>query len=114
MPWPSISASFGTYRRSITAPSGSGWNAPTSGCRLGLRAGFFPETNGAAKRHRIPPHIAEEAAAPMTSFTINGKPVKVDADPKTPLLLVIRDMVGLTGTKFGCGGGFCGACTVHL
>ena len=50
----------------------------------------------------------------MTSFTINGKPVKVDADPKTPLLWVIRDMVGLTGTKFGCGGGFCGACTVHL
>ena len=50
----------------------------------------------------------------MTSFTVNGKPVKVDTDPKTPLLWVIRDMIGLTGTKFGCGGGFCGACTVHL
>jgi isoquinoline 1-oxidoreductase alpha subunit len=50
----------------------------------------------------------------MTSFTVNGKPVTVDADPKTPLLWVIRDQIGLTGTKYGCGGGFCGACTVHL
>ena len=50
----------------------------------------------------------------MASFTVNGKPVTIDADPKTPLLWVIRDEIGLTGTKFGCGGGFCGACTVHL
>lgn len=50
----------------------------------------------------------------MVSFTVNGKGVSVDADPKTPLLWVIRDYIGLTGTKFGCGGGFCGACTVHI
>src|SRR5258708_35751630 len=50
----------------------------------------------------------------MASFTVNEKPVTFEADPKTPLLWVIRDEIGLTGTKFGCGGGFCGACTVHL
>ena len=50
----------------------------------------------------------------MTSFVLNDRPVSVEADPKTPLLWVIRDVFGLTGTKFGCGGGFCGACTVHI
>jgi aerobic-type carbon monoxide dehydrogenase small subunit (CoxS/CutS family) len=40
--------------------------------------------------------------------------VQVDADPETPLLWVLRDHLNLVGTKFGCGGGFCGACTVHL
>src|SRR3982751_5822837 len=50
----------------------------------------------------------------MVSFTLNDKPVSVDADPNTPLLWVIRDHVGLTGTKYGCGAGLCGACTVHL
>jgi isoquinoline 1-oxidoreductase subunit alpha len=50
----------------------------------------------------------------MASFTVNGKRVSVDADPKTPLLWVIRDYIGLTGTKYGCGAGFCGACTVHI
>ncbi len=50
----------------------------------------------------------------MISFKINGKNVKVDADPNTPLLWVIRDHLKLTGTKYGCGIGQCGACTVHL
>ena len=49
-----------------------------------------------------------------TAFTLNGKPQSVDADPQTPLLWVIRDTVGLTGTKFGCGMALCGACTVHV
>ena len=48
------------------------------------------------------------------SLTINGKPVSVDAEENTPLLWVLRDTVGLTGTKFGCGMQLCGACTVHL
>src|SRR5213596_2006066 len=50
----------------------------------------------------------------MTSFFLNGKPVTVDDDPSTPMLWVIRDSLGLTGTKFGCGMALCGACTVHL
>ena len=50
----------------------------------------------------------------MTQFTINGRVVSIDADEDTPLLWVIRDDIGLTGTKFGCGIGLCGACTVHV
>jgi isoquinoline 1-oxidoreductase alpha subunit len=50
----------------------------------------------------------------MATFRINGKKVTVEADGDTPLLWVIRDDIGLTGTKFGCGIGQCGACTVHL
>jgi isoquinoline 1-oxidoreductase alpha subunit len=48
------------------------------------------------------------------SLTINNKPVQVDAEPDMPLLWVIRDLIGLKGTKFGCGIAQCGACTVHL
>jgi isoquinoline 1-oxidoreductase alpha subunit len=50
----------------------------------------------------------------MTSFFVNGKSVQVDVDPSTPLLWVLRESLGLTGTKFGCGMALCGACTVHL
>jgi isoquinoline 1-oxidoreductase alpha subunit len=50
----------------------------------------------------------------MINLTINGRDVSVDADPETPLLWAIRDEIGLTGTKFGCGIGMCGACTVHV
>jgi len=48
-----------------------------------------------------------------TKLTVNGKAVSVAADADTPLLWVLRDELGLTGTKFGCGMGLCGACTVH-
>jgi isoquinoline 1-oxidoreductase alpha subunit len=50
----------------------------------------------------------------MVSFTVNDKRVSVEADAKTPLLWVIRDHLGLTGTKYGCGAALCGACTVHI
>jgi isoquinoline 1-oxidoreductase alpha subunit len=50
----------------------------------------------------------------MTTFTINGRSVSVGSPGDTPLLWVIRDELGLTGTKFGCGIGMCGACTVHV
>ncbi len=48
------------------------------------------------------------------AFTVNGAPAEVDVDPSTPLLWVLRDHLGLTGTKFGCGIAQCGACTVHV
>ena len=48
------------------------------------------------------------------TFTLNGSPRTVDVAPEMPLLWVLRDVVGLTGTKFGCGMALCGACTVHV
>jgi isoquinoline 1-oxidoreductase subunit alpha len=48
------------------------------------------------------------------NFTLNGSHAEVDVDPSTPLLWVLRDHLGLTGTKFGCGVAQCGACTVHV
>ena len=50
----------------------------------------------------------------MLSLRINGKMYSVDVEPETPLLWVIRDTIGLTGTKYGCGIAQCGACTVHV
>jgi len=50
----------------------------------------------------------------MIKFTINGRVATVDVDPDTPLLWVIREQLGLTGTKYGCGIAACGACTVHV
>jgi isoquinoline 1-oxidoreductase subunit alpha len=48
------------------------------------------------------------------AFTVNGKPVAITAEPDTPLLWVLREELGLTGTKFGCGIAACGACSVHM
>jgi len=50
----------------------------------------------------------------MISFTLNGKQVEIEIDPSLTLLWVLRDQFGLTGTKFGCGEGYCGACTVII
>ena len=49
-----------------------------------------------------------------TQFTVNGKSVEFQIDPQTPLLWALREQLGLTGTKFGCGMALCGACTVHV
>lgn len=49
-----------------------------------------------------------------TTLNINGKDTPVDADPNTPILWALRDTLGMTGTKFGCGAALCGACTVHV
>ena len=51
---------------------------------------------------------------PIYRLTLNGRRVEADAEPGTPLLWVVRDVLGLTGTKYGCGAGLCGACTVHV
>jgi isoquinoline 1-oxidoreductase alpha subunit len=50
----------------------------------------------------------------MTKITLNGQPMEFRVDPETPLLWVLRDVANLTGTKYGCGIGACGACTVHI
>ena len=50
----------------------------------------------------------------MPKLKVNGKLLEVDADPQTPLLWVVREQLGLTGTKFGCGIARCGACTLHV
>ena len=50
----------------------------------------------------------------VISLTVNNRAHQLDLDPETPLLWVLRDHLNLVGTKFGCGGSFCGACTVHL
>lgn len=50
----------------------------------------------------------------MTTLTVNQQTYQIDADPNMPLLWVIRDIIGLTGTKYGCGVAQCGACTIHL
>ena len=50
----------------------------------------------------------------MTTLNVNGSPRAIDVDADTPILWALRDTLGLTGTKFGCGAALCGACTVHL
>jgi isoquinoline 1-oxidoreductase alpha subunit len=50
----------------------------------------------------------------MTELSVNGRSYEVDVEPDTPLLWVLRDTIGLTGTKYGCGIAQCGACTVHI
>src|SRR5947209_6163672 len=55
-----------------------------------------------------------QGEARMARFTVNGKAQEVDVEPATPLLWVLREHVGLTGTKYGCGIAQCGACTVHV
>ena len=66
-----------------------------------------------------PKHLDKEgwlrmSPAPPFVLHVNGKQHRIDVDPDTPLLWVLREKLGLTGTKFGCGIGVCGACTVHL
>ena len=63
---------------------------------------------------RAPPRLAILAAMPVYQITVNGQPREVDAPEDMPLLWVLRDLLDLTGTKYGCGIGQCRACTVHV
>jgi isoquinoline 1-oxidoreductase subunit alpha len=72
-------------------------------CRCPARARLFHELN-----HKLGDNSMS------VKFNLNGKAVSASAEPDTPLLWVIRDELGLTGTKFGCGMALCGACTVHV
>jgi isoquinoline 1-oxidoreductase alpha subunit len=67
-------------------------------------------------RVHFDPRYPNQALILVTHFTlsINAQSVECDIDPETPLLWVLRDVICLTGTKYGCGKGLCGACTVHL
>ena len=58
--------------------------------------------------------LSRERNTMAISFTVNGKAASVEAEPDTPLLWVVREHLKMTGTKFGCGSGLCGACTVHV
>ena len=62
----------------------------------------------------MPRRTDERNAIMQFTFRINGKSETVDVDPETPLLWVLRENIGLTGTKYGCGIARCGACTIHV
>src|SRR5512133_695333 len=81
-----------------------------AGARCAAIADRFPKALGWNPRHTI----FEGVVMPTYQLTVNGRVRTVDADTDTPLLWVLRDTLGFTGTKFGCGQGVCGACTVHL
>src|SRR6202035_2664341 len=78
----------------------------------GSRAGITWRSMPSAPSMSNPP--ASHEAAMAFTIKINGADHTVDVDADTPLLWVLRDVLGMTGTKFGCGAGLCGACTVHL
>src|SRR6266851_6687320 len=86
------------------APARNSRHGPTWQTRLLPSAG--------SRRHRTDTN--RTGAAIMTTFDLNGRTVSVRSPEDTPLLWAIRDEIGLTGTKFGCGIGLCGACTVHV
>jgi isoquinoline 1-oxidoreductase alpha subunit len=67
-----------------------------------------------SKRQPVSYGIATQGNSQMISINVNGTDQEVEADPATPLLWVLREHLKLTGTKFGCGMGQCGACTIHL
>src|ERR1041385_5251823 len=78
-----------------------------------------PRTRGANARHGVIGSVLKKTHTPRggsmaISFKVNGKSTTVDVPADMPLLWVIRDVLDLKGTKFGCGAGLCGACTVHL
>src|SRR6195256_4232891 len=72
---------------------------------------MLDETERSIAVRSVPTKAADATAIKLK---VNGKPQTVEVSPDTPLLWVLREALGLTGTKFGCGMALCGACTVHL
>src|SRR5262249_47052239 len=86
-------------------------------CAVLLRAGFPRRCVAGARGRRINHYLfttATHGGLQMADLSVNGRTHRVDVDPDTPLLWVLRDAIGLTGTKYGCGIAQCGACTVHV
>src|SRR5258707_6883322 len=75
---------------------------------------FMPQPDKGSARFRSRAPVFHSHEAPMIKLNVNGRAAMVDADPDTPLLWVLREQLGLTGTKYGCGIAACGACTVHV
>src|SRR5947209_14095868 len=73
-----------------------------------------PPFHPRVRSYTLFPSSARTPLMPPISFTVNGKRETVNVEPDTPLLWVLRDTLGMTGTKFGCGIAQCGACTVHV
>src|SRR5258707_8602021 len=71
-------------------------------------------TEGSAPHQSSPLPTAIYGGLYMADLNVNGRTHRVDVDPNTPLLWALRDTIGLTGTKYGCGIAQCGACTVHI
>src|SRR5215471_19697826 len=88
--------------------------------RLTPSSTLRPSTINQAVRASQPTTLSDDAQEAANERRTHGfvhleqPPGLVDADPRTPLLWAIRDHVGLTGTKYGCGAGLCGACTIHV
>src|SRR5688572_11127646 len=94
---------------------GRGRRVRTSPARIASRRpSRSPNSTASCRRGRRPARPARNKDFQMVALTVNGKRHDVDVDPDTPLLWAIRDGIGLTGTKFGCGIAMCGACTVHV
>src|SRR5713226_1301539 len=68
----------------------------------------------AGRRRRNTAPASTRGSSAMVALNVNGKNYQADVDPRTPLLWVLRETIGLTGTKYGCGIAQCGACTVHI
>ena len=88
-----------------------GWDPGARRQPFGFAPGFRRSGKSLGFRWR---RLSAMTRGTMISLTINGRPHQLDVDPTTPLLWALRDDLGLTGTKFGCGRALCGACTVHI
>ena len=103
-------------RRALYVVCHANWPDPTFGGRAVVRHWRRSTAAQRARSHRFRKILTKQRAGgfEMPLVKINGRPVRIDASDDMPLLWALRDVLGMTGTKFGCGLGLCGACTVHI